>query len=310
MPSDAPVLPLGRQLALAAGDYAATIVEVGGGVRELRHRGRPLLDGYAATEVPEGARGQLLAPWPNRVDRGRYPFAGKERQLDLSEPERATAIHGLVRWEAWRVVEQAQDRVRLAHRLHPHPGYPHVLDLDVEHRLDPDAGLTTRVRATNVGAGPAPYGVGAHPYLTAGTPTIDACELLIPAATRLPTDERGIPTGTEPVDGTPFDFRTPRPLGGLQIDYAFTDLARDEDGRATVVLRDPASGAATALWVDESCPWVEVFTGDGLPSRRREGLGVEPMSCPPNALATGTGVVVLAPGATHVASWGIAGVTP
>jgi aldose 1-epimerase len=41
-----------------------------------------------------------------------------------------------------------------------------------------------------------------------------------------------------------------------------------------------------------------LFTGDSLadPARRRQGLGVEPMTCAPNALQTGVGLHVLAPG--------------
>ena len=43
-----------------------------------------------------------LIPWPNRLAEGRYSFAGSEHQLPLDEPERENAIHGLLRWRAWR----------------------------------------------------------------------------------------------------------------------------------------------------------------------------------------------------------------
>ncbi len=51
------------------------------------------------------------------------------------------------------------------------------------------------------------------------------------------------------------------------------------------------------MWVDESYPYLEVFTGDALPdpARRRQGLGVEPMSVPPNAMVTGEAVSVVKP---------------
>jgi aldose 1-epimerase len=300
-----PVPLTGAQHRLAAGPYEAVVVEVGAGVRELRHRGQPILDGYGPQEAVEGARGQLLVPWPNRVDGGRYRFAGEERQLDLSEPAAGNALHGLARWASWTVLERGPDRIGLGHRLHAHPGYPHVLDLRVEHRLDADEGLLTVVAATNRGDRPAPYGVGMHPYLTAGAASVDACELTIPADSWMPTDDRGIPRGTEPVDGTPFDFRVPRPIGSLAIDYAFCDLRRDGAGRATLSLHDPASGRRTSLWVDEAIPWIEVFTGDTLPTRARAALGVEPMSCAPDAFNNGQGLVELAPGRGYLASWGI-----
>jgi aldose 1-epimerase len=49
-----------------------------------------------------------------------------------------------------------------------------------------------------------------------------------------------------------------------------------------------------------------LFTGDTLaPNQRRRGLAIEPMTCPPNALQSGEGVVRLAPGNTFTARWGI-----
>jgi aldose 1-epimerase len=301
-----PVPPAGRQLELRAGDYRAIVVEVGAGLRTLEFEGRAVLDGYRAEEVCEGARGQLLAPWPNRVNDGQYAFLGDPQQLDLSEPERRCAIHGLVRWVPWRIDEHGSDRLALTCRLHAHPGYPHVLNLSVLYELDAETGIQMTFEATNVGDSPAPYGLGMHPYLTAGTPTIDSSELLIPADSWLPTDDRGIPTGApQAVDGSRLDFRAPRTIGDTAIDFAFCDLRRDADGRATVSLRDPDTGRVSSLWVDSTFPWLEIFTGDHLPSRQREGLGVEPMTCPPNAFATGEDLIVLQPSQTHQSTWGI-----
>ena len=306
----APASPMGGELRLVAGDYEAAVVEVGAGVRGLWHRGRALLDDYPADVPCDGSRGQLLVPWPNRVDRGRYELGGETRQLDLTEPERDCAIHGLARWQTWQVRETATDRAALALRLHAQPGYPHVLDLLAEYRLDAEGGLVTRVTATNAGATAAPYAVGSHPYLTAGTARIDECELVVPAALRLPTDMRGIPTGREAVAGTPYDFREPRRLGELFLDYAFTDLQRDEHGIATLTLRDPGSGRGASLWVDGAYRWLELFTGDTLERGPRTALGVEPMSCAPNGFVSGDGVAVLDPGATHVATWGVCALEP
>jgi len=300
------VAPSGRQLELRAGGYRAVVVQSGGGLRELSHEDEPALDGYPEDELCDGARGQLLVPWPNRVADGRYRFDGENRQLDLTEPERGCAIHGLARWESWEVISHEDDRLRLAHRLHGHPGYPHVLDLSIEYQLDPKHGIEMRFTAVNVGSGPAPYGLGMHPYLTAGTHSIDTCELLLQADSWLPTDDRGIPSGpARPVNETELDFRVARQIGKTAIDFAFTDLNRDEEGLARVVLSDHSSARQRVLWVDSSFPWIEIFTGDHLPSRQRQGLGVEPMTCPPNAMASGQDLVVLEPGEQHTARWGI-----
>ena len=65
---------------------------------------------------------------------------------------------------------------------------------------------------------------------------------------------------------------------------------------------------AVALWVDEHYRWLEVFTGDTLPrlEKRRTGLGVEPMTCPPNALRSGEDIRTLAPSESVTTCWGIA----
>jgi len=73
-----------------------------------------------------------------------------------------------------------------------------------------------------------------------------------------------------------------------------------------VVLQAPDGTVTVALWVDGHYRYLEIFTGDTLaPHRRRRGLGVEPMTCPPNAFATGEDVISLAPGQTVVGRWGI-----
>jgi len=300
------VPPSGEQYELIHDDLRATVVEVGGALRELSIGDRPVLDGYAVDEMCIGAKGQSLLPWPNRVDGGRYRFQGQDYRLSLTEPDRGNAIHGLVRWLPWRAVESAADRVVMATRLHPQPGYPWTLDLEIAYALA-DGGLTVRTTAVNRSNSPCPYAAGSHPYLTVGTPTIDTAVLRLPAAGYLPTDDRGIPTGREPVDGTPYDFRSAREIGDTSIDYTFLDLDRDADGVVSLVLTAPAGGSVS-LWADAAYPYLEVFTADTLPEgRRRTGLGVEPMTAPPNAFVTGEDLVVLEPGQFWTGAWGITG---
>ena len=159
--------PTGEQFVLSRGGAAVTVVEVGGGLRSYRHEGRELLDGYDASEMAEDARGHLLAPWPNRIADGRYAWDGAEHQLALTEPARATAIHGLVRFVPWTVLARGRDSVVLEHLLHPQPGYPFMLRLRVAHELTGE-GLRVTTTATNEGDVPLPYGEGHHPYLSAG----------------------------------------------------------------------------------------------------------------------------------------------
>jgi aldose 1-epimerase len=108
------------------------------------------------------------------------------------------------------------------------------------------------------------------------------------------------------VDGTEYDFRRPRPIGALRLDNAFTDLERDADGRARVVLEDPGGAGRLTLWMDESYGYLMLFTGDPLPDVARSSLAVEPMTCPPNAFRSGEALVRLEPRQSFSASWGIA----
>lgn len=300
-----PIPLTGAQYEIAAGDYAAVVTELGAGLRGLQHRGKPLLAGYEVSQLPPGAAGQLLLPWPNRIDGGRYSLGGRQFQLDLSEPAAGNAIHGLTRWANWAPAAREPDRVLMRHMLLGRPGYPFCLELEAEYRLGPEAGLRLQVTARNQGSTPAPYGAGSHPYLTAGTPFVDACELTLPAARWQPASDRGIPSGpSEDISGTAFDYRTPRPLDGAHLDHAFTALDRDADGRAWVRLAGPDGGVR--LWAGEGYRWLQVFTGDALDEQhRRRALAVEPMTCPPNAFVSGTDLLVLQPGDSVRHSWGV-----
>jgi aldose 1-epimerase len=248
--------------------------------------------------------GQVLVPWPNRIQDGSYEFDGRRHQLPLTEPEHSNAIHGLVRWAAWRVGEHASDRVVMEHVVHPQPGYPFTLAFGVEYTLS-EAGLSVQVTATNQGVNACPYGCGQHPYLTLGTATVDSVELRAPGRRVLTSDERELPTGSEPVDGSEYDFRAGRAIGGTKLDNAFTDLRRDEDGRARVGLRDPDGGGAMTLWMDESYGFYMLFTGDTRPDVNRRSLAVEPMTCPPNAFRTGDSLIRLEPGESTSGAWGL-----
>jgi aldose 1-epimerase len=298
-----PIPPSGQQYEIAFGQHRAVIVEVGGGIRTYDVAGVPVVDGYAEDEMVTAGRGQPLIPWPNRLHGGSYTWEGQTINVPNNEPEKNNALHGVCRFLNWTATEQSDAAVTMGLRLHPSPPYPFLLDLAVRYSLD-ENGLTVATTATNAGTAAAPYAQGAHPYIAVGVPVDDA-ELTVPGTSWLPTDQDQIPTGTEPVEGTAYDFRTPRRVGQLKIDYAFTDLVRGDDGRARLLLAGP--DRAVEVWVDEGYPFLEVFTGDTVPDveRRRHGLGVEPMTAPPNAFVSGIDVIRLEPGETVTRTWGI-----
>jgi aldose 1-epimerase len=303
------IVPLtGLQYQIEAGHYHATVTELGAGLRELSFRGRPVIAGYEPDELPPAGAGELLTPWPNRIDGGRYVFGGTEYHLALTEPARGTAIHGLTRWAAWTADRHDASAVLLRSAPHGQQGYPFCLEIEAEYRLDPGTGLLVAITARNRGSHAAPYGTGSHPYLTVGAPSIDDCELSLPAGFWLPTDDRGIPIGSpEAVEGTPYDFRQPRTIGSIQLDHGLTGLSRDDEGRAWAhLVADGGAGPGVGLWAGPGYQWLQVFTGDPLgPDRRRKALAIEPMTCPPNAFVTGHDLLVLEPGDTVTHTWGI-----
>ena len=299
--------PTGQQWRIGHGGQEVVVCEVGATLREYTVGSHAVLDGFGADQWSPSGRGQVLAPWPNRLADGRYEFNGIRAQAALDEPERRNAIHGLVRWLPWTLQTRHQNQLSLRLQLHPTPGYPFSLLLELEYHVGRD-GLTVTMKARNIEAEPIPFGLGYHPYLTAGPETVDGAILQLPARHTLELDDRGLPTGTlTPVAGTERDFTTARFIGPLALDTAFTTLQRDADGRAWASLDAPGGATGASLWVDPGFGYLMVYTGDTLGdvNRRRRSVAIEPMTCPPNALRTGIDLITLQPDTDWTASWGL-----
>jgi aldose 1-epimerase len=295
--------PSGIQVELGHGEHQAVIAEAGGGLRSYTLAGRPILDGYPEDEMASGGRGQVLFPWPNRLAGGTWDDEGTSRQLPLSEASNGNAIHGLVRWSAWDVRPAGSAGATARHTLMPQPGFPFRLAIEIDYRLS-GGGLAVTTKVRNESGRPAPFGLGFHPYLSAGDGLVDDLTLTVPAETHLLLDG-GIPSGREPVAGSSVDYRAGKRIGDAVLDDAFTAVQRGEGELAQVTVE--GSHGRVELWAGPGYEYLQVFTGDTLaPEAKRRGLAVEPMTCPPNALATGEGLIRLDPAASVELSWGIA----
>ncbi|HVC24553.1 MAG TPA: aldose 1-epimerase family protein [Acidimicrobiales bacterium] len=304
----------GAQYVLAHADQVAVVTEVGATLRSYISGGRDVCWGFGESEMCGGGRGQVLAPWPNRLRDGRYTFEGVEGHAALDEPDRANAIHGIVRWVPWRLVERTGSAVRLAHVLHPQPAYPFRLHLELDYGLD-DRGLTVVVRAVADGDCRTPFGVGFHPYFAVGPAGVDEARLAVPADVRLLLDERALPVGSQPVAGTPYEVAAGSspatavdrpPVGSLRLDDCFTGLALGRDRRWRAELLAGGADEPVVVWADASFAYAMVYSGDTQPGAdRRRAIAVEPMTCPPDALRTGDDLIVLEPGESFAASWGV-----
>lgn len=304
----------GRQFELRAGRYTASIASVGASLRVLRFDERDLIVPFDADVVRPNYRGTTLAPWPNRVVDGRFGFAGVEHQLPLTEPTRGHALHGLAAWLGFEPTRADADAVTLCATVEPQAGYPWRVHVETTFALAP-GGLTQHVTVTNLAPAPAPVGVGPHPYLRAGSDPLDDWLLELPADRVLDVDARLAPVAVGSVerDAPRFDFRRMRRIGAVEIDHAYTGLARDAGGVATVRLTTADGDGVQIAW-DTTCEWVQIHTADlpGGPSTpgHRCGLAVEPMTCAPDAFnATrydhATGLAVIAVGEQLTASWTI-----
>jgi aldose 1-epimerase len=294
--------PTGEQYEIISGTQRAVVTEVGATLRSFSVDGRDVVRGFDVAEPSSAGRGQNLIPWPNRIRDGRYVFNGVSQQLALSEPDRHNAIHGLVTYVPWVLIDKQADAVTNRVRIYPQHGWPGTLEATITHRVGAQ-GLTVRVEATNIGTEDLPFGYGAHPYLTVGESTVDDVALTVPAASYLEVDDRLLPVRISSVAGTAYDLRGGPVLGSVNLDTALTDLDRGSDGRWRVVL--VLGERSVELWGDETMHWMQVFTGG--PSRQ-SSIAVEPMTCGPDAFNPGPThheLRVLGAGETFVGEWGI-----
>nr|WP_296069568.1 aldose 1-epimerase family protein [uncultured Actinoplanes sp.] len=293
----------GAQWTIEAHGHRATVVEVGGVLREYTVDGTPVLDGFEADELSPASAGQILAPWPNRIRDGKYTFGEQTYQLSLTEPARHNAIHGLTNWSRWRLVEQAADAITVEFELPAQIGYPWWLTLRTRWSVSAD-GLRCDQEVVNVSGQDAPWGYSVHPYLQLPGVAVDDIVLHVPGKSRILADARLLPIGTVSVAGTEFDFSEPRKIGDLVLDTTFGEIEHDADGITEVTLS--GDGREVVVWADGKFKYWQVFTGDTLHGERfRRSVAVEPMTCPPDAFRTGRDVIVLAPGESWTASWGI-----
>lgn len=278
----------GKTIHLQAGHYEAKIVTVGAGLAELMHRGRHIVIPHKPQEMPQAHLGKVLVPWPNRVADGCYQHNGKTFQLAVNDTVSHTAIHGLLAWRDWQINQQSASEVSLMIFLPPSYGYPFSLLVETTYRLDAISGLHIFITALNIGDESAPYGSGAHPYLTCGLEKIDSCTLT------LPTDEVfDIDTlETHRVENTALNFTTPRPVAATQIDHTFKTPVSGREWE--VRMFSATKNMTTYLRCDQ--PWLQIYSGEKL---HRLGLAVEPMTCPPDAFNSGISLISLTPGEMH-----------
>ncbi len=287
--------PTGEQYTISHGRHAAVVTEVGATLRSLTVDGEEWLWTFGKDGTPSASQGRQLLPWPNRIRDGKYCFGGVEYQLPITEVPRHVALHGLDEDAAWELVHHGDSKVVQRHTFRPQAGWPGTLTVTLHHTIT-DEGLTVIAQVDNDGDSAAPYGYGVHPYFAFDD--VNEVSLELPFSSELKVDEdRLLPLEVAPVS-TDRDFRDGHPLGTTAFDTAFTHPATP---RWTARLVGPQH--TVEVWGDETMPWVQLYTRP-----ERDAIALEPMTCGPDAFNDGPthdGLIVLAPGDMHVATWGV-----
>lgn len=302
----------GEQYLLRRGSAIARIGQVAAVLREFSVAGTCYTETWQQDATPPLACGIVLMPWPNRVAGGQWRWEGAQRQLDISEPDRGNAIHGLLRYAPYLAESVSEDALTVRAAIYPQHGWPFTLDTAVTYALVDLAGGGVGLRVThevrNEGAGPAVFGCGAHPYLRIGDVPTDDLTLTIRAGSVFITDDRLIPIEKRPLTGDLAKLPGGARVAQLHLDTGFTDLEPGAGGRFEHVLTAP-DGRTLTLWAEADFRYTVVFTPDVFPDVDGGGVhravAVEPMTCPTDALNSGEGLITLGPGESWSASWGL-----
>ncbi|MFG1931546.1 aldose 1-epimerase family protein [Mycobacterium sp. NPDC048908] len=299
---------LGEQYQLsldAAGrSVRAVITEVAAAIRHLSIDGVQLTAGYDDDAPPPFGCGIVLVPWPNRVRDGRWTLHGRTLQLDITEPARGNALHGLLQNAPYQLVERSGCSITLRAQVFPQNGYPFRLDTCVRYALVTD-GIQVTHTIRNVGLHCAPVAVGAHPFLTLGDVPTDALTLTVSADRHIDVDDRLNPVGVTSVEGTKWDLRGGRPVADLDLDDCWSGVTMT-GGKSIHWLSAP-DGRAVSLWADDQFGYLQVFITREFPHAGGSitAVAVEPMTAPADAFNSGEGLRWLLPGERWSMSWGI-----
>ena len=258
----------------------ALISKTGAALEALTVEGVELIDPNAAHNPGQIYFGSILAPWPNRLDGGRYQLAGKEfvaGNLDASN----NANHGLVFDREFEEVSATETEVVLSYEFGADPGYPFRVGLAVTYELIA-GGLKVGATATNRGEIAAPFAIGFHPYFLAPEPF----ELSGAFTNVIQTDSRMLPTAKAPVDGLSYT--------GGEIDTCYL-------GASEVSFR--TARFELAIELEKNLDHF-MFYRPG-PDHGESMIAIEPMSAPANAFQNEISGHLLEPGRAREFSFAI-----
>ncbi|MFE4958367.1 aldose epimerase family protein [Streptomyces sp. NPDC056653] len=278
-------------------------VEVPGrdGVRAPVALGLPDLTAYEKSSGPYF--GALVGRYANRIARGSFVLDGQTHRVTRNEGR--NHVHGGARGFDRRVWEAREltDGVELSLIAEDgEEGFPGRLAVSAAYTLDEDGALRIAYRATT--DAPTVLNLTNHTYWNlAGADSGSAVghTLRIAAGRITPTDAESLPTGEFlPVDGTRFDFREPKTVGGGYDHNFVLDAAADGP---VAELCDPVSGRVLTVTTTE--PGLQLYTADhfdGRPYGPCDGIALETQHFPDSPNRPDFPSTVLRPGEEYVST--------
>jgi len=256
--------------------YGATLTSVktpdnSGNIDEIT-LGFDSLDGY---EGPHPYFGATVGRFANRIARGRFVLEDTEYQLDTNN-KGIHHIHGGVEgfnrkvWEAYPVKKQDEAGVTLSLTSeHRDQGYPGTLDVKLTVMLSEKNELSFSYEAATDRT--TPVNLTNHTYWNLGgecSGSIKDHILQLNSERFVQVDSELIPTGQiAPVKDSPFDFRTPKPIGkDLEAaggyDHCFTLSEENALSLPAARVREPNSGRTMTVFTIS--PGIQFYSGNFL----------------------------------------------
>lgn len=246
----------------------------------------PVIPKFAGGNQQEFVFGSTLAPWPNRLEDGRFTMYSRVFEFEDLDAQN-NKNHGLVLKTEFEVVQQNADSVILTHKFGSESGYPFRVELAITYQLLDD-GLKVIATAKNHGD-LAPFAIGFHPYFLTG-PTF---ELSADFTHRGVSNERMLPVAVDPIPGLHLN-QDSKDLETL--DHCFMGASE------VVVTRPEGSFVIRAL---ENLPYFMLYRPNDPIFREGSALAIEPMSAPANIFRNEIESVLLAAGEARSFSYEI-----
>lgn len=266
----------------------------------LRHDGDELLEdrGGVATYVERRSTMGIpfLHPWGNRL--GELSYRGVTLDPATQVPPlrldpNGLPIHGaLAACPYWEIVEHADDRVvaRLDFEAHDELlavfPFPHTVEQAVSIE---NSALSIATKIEPTGEVAVPIAFGWHPYFRLPGVPAEEWEIDFPVSSRLVTDDRMIPTGERV-----YDAIEPGAVESRTWDTGFDDVA---DGTAFVMR---GGDRELSVRFEAGYPVAIIWRPEG-----GQFICIEPMTAPTNALCSGDGLRLVAPGDAFTARWSV-----